>query len=202
MMSESPLSEAQTTTPDMPANEGQTPPESSRRGGLWMVIGIGVVGVLLLAVFYWGILNPPSVRYGEGKAIPIEFTTYDGEEIKLSDFEGMPVVVNFWASWCFPCRDEQAALEASWRKHKDDVMFLGVAHLDQVPNALAYLEEFDVTYPSGPDMGGRIYNAYHVGGVPETLFIDANGNVQGFHVGPISASELERRIQELIQLQQ
>jgi len=201
-MSESPLSKAQASTPDMPSGESQTPPESSRRGGVWMLVGIGIVGVLLLAVFYWGVLNPPSVRHGEGKALPIEFTTYDGQEIKLSDFEGMPVVVNFWASWCFPCRDEQAALEASWRKHKDDVMFLGIAHLDQVPNALAYLDEFDVTYPSGPDMGGRIYNAYHVGGVPETFFIDANGNVRGFHVGPISASELERRIQELKQIQE
>jgi len=201
-MSESELSEAQTSTPETPSNDAQAQPEPSRRGGLWMVIGIGIVGVLLLAVFYWGVLNPPSVRYGEGKALPIEFTTYDGQEIKLSDFEGTPVVVNFWASWCFPCRDEQAALEASWRKHKDDVMFLGIAHLDQVPNALAYLEEFDVTYPSGPDMGGRIYNAYHVGGVPETFFIDANGNVQGYHVGPISASELERRIQGLMQTQQ
>ncbi len=201
-MSESPLSEAQTPTPDMPSNESQAPPESSRRGGVWMLVGIGIVGVLLLAVFYWGVRHPSSVRHGEGKALPIDFTTYDGQEIKLSDFEGTPVVVNFWASWCFPCRDEQAALEASWRKHKDDVMFLGIAHLDQVPNALAYLDEFDVTYPSGPDMGGRIYNAYHVGGVPETFFIDANGNVQGFHVGPISASELERRIQELKQIQE
>ena len=201
-MSESQLSEAQPPTPPSPDLQPADSSEpSSRRGGLWIVGGIAVVGLLLLAVFYWGILNPPSVRHGEGEALPIEFTTYDGQEIKLSDYLGMPVVVNFWASWCYPCRDEQAALEAAWRKYQGEVMFLGVGHLDQEPNALAYLEEFDVTYPSGPDMGGRIYNAYRVGGVPETFFIDANGQVQGFHVGPISARELDRRIQELLQMQ-
>ncbi|RME80850.1 MAG: TlpA family protein disulfide reductase [Caldilineae bacterium] len=169
-----------------------------KRSGTTLLIGIvAVVGVLLLVVFYYGVLNPPSQRVGSGAAPPVVFTTYDGERIDIADYRGTPIVINFWASWCNPCRDEQPILEAAWRRHKGEVLFIGLSYLDQEKNARAYMEEFDVTYPNGPDMGSRIYTAYHVQGVPETFFIDANGNVQGFHVGPISAEELERRIQEL-----
>jgi len=175
--------------------------QKSRRGGTTILIIVAVVGVLLLAVFYYGILNPPSQRVSSGSAPAIVFTTYDGEDIDVAQFRGTPVVVNFWASWCFPCRDEQAELEAAWRQHQGEVQFLGLSYLDQEPNARAYLADFDVTYPTGPDKGSRIYTEYHVQGVPETFFIDAEGKVQGFHVGPISAAELERRIQSLLQTQ-
>ena len=177
-------------------------PKRGRPGGALLVGVIVVVGILILGVFYYGILNPPSRRVGSGSAPPIVFTTYDGEQIDLADYRGTPVVVNFWASWCNPCRIEQPILEAAWRKHQGDVVFLGLSYLDQEVNARAYMEEFDVTYPNGPDLGSRIYTAYHVQGVPETFFIDAQGNVQGFHVGPIDARTLEQRIQELKQIQE
>lgn len=174
-------------------------PEAPKRGGGLLMIGvIAVVGVMLLAVFYYGILNPASKRVGEGVAPDFQITTYSGETIRLSQYRGMPVVINFWASWCFPCRDEQPVLEAAWQRHKGEVMFLGLDYLDQEPNALEYLAEFNVTYPNGPDLGSRVYTTYHVQGVPETFFIDAEGNVQGFHVGPLTAQQLEQRIQTLL----
>ncbi len=190
-----------------------SPAPKPKRGGTTIIIIVAIVGVLLLAVFYYGILNPPSVRVASGSAPPIVFTTYDGNDISLADYQGKPVVVNFWASWCFPCREEQATLEAAWRKYSDQVQFLGLAYLDQEPNALAYIAEFDVTYPNGPDKGSRIYNTYHVQGVPETFFIDTEGKIatfkdaageeiKGYHIGPLSASLLENRIQQLLEMAQ
>ena len=79
-------------------------------------------------------------------------------------------------------------------------MFLGVDYLDQAPNARAYLDQFGVTYANGPDKGSRAYTAYRVQGVPETFFIDAKGVVQGFHVGPITAPQLEQRILDLMKV--
>ncbi len=197
-MSQSPLSSP--VSPDLKAKP------RSRTGSLLLVGAVAVVGLILLAVFYYGILNPPSERVGAGKAPEITFTNYefglsefDGQTMKLSDLRGKPVVVNFWASWCVPCRDEQAGLEQAWQKYRDQVWFIGLDYLDQEPNARSYLNEFAVSYPNGPDKGSRAYSTYHVQGVPETFFIDAEGNVKGFFVGPIPEPELERRIQELIE---
>ncbi|NUQ38018.1 MAG: redoxin domain-containing protein [Caldilineales bacterium] len=176
---------------------GDQPPRS-RRGGVILFGALALVGIGLLAVFYYGILNPPSRRASEGLAPDFQITTYDGEAMALSDFRGTPVVLNFWASWCVPCRDEQPLLQAYWQRYQGEVVFLGLNYLDQRPNALAYLAEFGVTYPNGPDMGSRIYSAYRVQGVPETFFIDAAGQVQGVHVGPMTARDLEQRISQLL----
>lgn len=193
--------------PHLPSSTPADPPANprSRIGGLLLIGGVAVVGLILLVVFYYGILHPPSVRVGSGKAPEFTFSNYnfglsefDGQTMRLSDLRGKPVVVNFWASWCVPCREEQAGLEQAWQKYRDQVWFVGLDYLDQEPNARAYLSEFAVSYPNGADKGGRAYSTYHVQGVPETFFIDAEGNIQGFFVGPIPQPELERRIEELL----
>ena len=125
---------------------------------------------------------------------------YDQVDITLSELKGTPVVINFWASWCTTCKDEQPLLESAWRHYKGKVMFLGLSHLDQDKNARAWLQCYDVTYPNALDRGGKVYNAYHVQGVPETFFIDANGNVQDYYVGAFpSAAVLDEYIQKLLQ---
>ncbi len=187
-------------------NDDVTPPTPSpaepagrqRRGSRLLLGFFALIGVALLAVFVIGLLNPPSVRVGAGQAPEVAFTTFDGERMRLSDFRGKPVVMNFWASWCVPCREEAATLEQAWKTHQDKVQFVGLAYLDQDKNALPYLKEFGITFPNGHDLGSKAYTAYHVQGVPETFFIDADGNIQGYFVGPIPPSELEQRIQALL----
>ncbi len=182
-----------------PTTPSEASPASGRRRGSWLLLGfIGLIGVALLAVFLLGLLNPPSVRVGAGQAPEVTFTTFDGQRMRLSDFRGKPVVMNFWASWCIPCREEAATLEQAWKTHQDKVQFVGLAYLDQDKYALPYLQEFGITYPNGHDLGSKAYTAYHVQGVPETFFIDASGNVQGYFIGPIPPSELEQRIQSLL----
>ncbi|MEZ4640203.1 MAG: TlpA disulfide reductase family protein [Caldilineaceae bacterium] len=95
---------------------------------------------------------------------------------------GQGVVINFWASWCDPCRDEADLLEQTWLREKDNgIVFLGLDYLDQEPAAKAYLAEFNVTYPNGPDLRSEIARRYGIKGVPETFFINPQGNCRYRH---------------------
>ncbi len=123
----------------------------------------------------------------EGLAPHLEFTTFDGETINLDDLRGKGVMVNFWASWCDPCREEAALLESTWRREKDNgIIFLGLDYLDQEPAAKAYLAEYDITYPNGPDLRSQVARRYGISGVPETFFIDPEGKIVDIVVGPIA----------------
>ncbi|MCK6585688.1 MAG: TlpA family protein disulfide reductase, partial [Anaerolineales bacterium] len=112
---------------------------------------------------------------------------------------GQVVIINFWASWCPPCREEAAYLEETWRKYQDKgVVFIGVDWVDTEKEALAYIEEFDITYLNGPDVATRISLAYNIQGVPETFFVAKNGELRGVHIGPLKSPQLDEKIEELL----
>ena len=179
------------TTPlDEPA-ASPAPPDSasSRRAvrawqGVFVLILIGFVGLLAARL----IQTNQTEQRAAGAAPPFSFTTFEGETISSADLLGKGVVLNFWASWCGPCRDEAALLEATWRREQNnDIVFLGLDYLDQEPAALAYLAEYDVTYPSGPDLQSAAARSYGIKGVPETFFIDPQGNIVDIVIGPIAS---------------
>ena len=153
----------------------------------------------LLGLLGWGLWQSNQGPLESGKAVDFTLTSFEGETIQLSSLEGQVVVVNFWASWCLPCREESPYLEATWRKYADQgVVFIGVGYVDTEPEALAYLEEFDITFFNGPDLGTRISRDYRIQGIPETFYIDKNGNVRGVKIGPLVTPELEQKIEELL----
>ncbi|UCC63391.1 MAG: TlpA family protein disulfide reductase [Anaerolineae bacterium] len=168
-----------------------------RRGyGRWLA---AVLLVALLALLAWGLRLRAASPVESGPAPGFTLTTFDGETIALSELRGQVVIVNFGASWCPPCRDEAPYLEATWRKYRDrGVVLIGVDYVDAEPNALAYLEEFDITYPNGPDVGQKISQAYHVKGVPETFYVDKQGQLRGLKIGPLSPPELDDVIETLL----
>jgi cytochrome c biogenesis protein CcmG/thiol:disulfide interchange protein DsbE len=156
------------------------------------VVG-GGTAALLLGSLGWGLLNasnklPPSLL---GRSAPdITVATLDGQQLALSAFRGTPVVVNFWASWCVPCRQEAPVLNAAAREYKDRVQFLGVDIQDTDSAARAYQAELMSPYPVGPAIKGS-YRAWGVTAPPETFFLDRQGVVVTKIVGPVDGNRLK-----------
>jgi|688.fasta_scaffold309802_2 cytochrome c biogenesis protein CcmG/thiol:disulfide interchange protein DsbE len=168
-----------------PTDVASAPP-SSRAVALWRLFFIAVPVVFLLFLGVRLYETNTSEHRAAGIAPPFVFTTFEGETISLEDLRGKGVVLNFWASWCDPCRAEAALLEATWRKEKENgIVFIGLDYLDQEPAAKAYLAEYDVTYPNGPDLQSQAARRYGIKGVPETFFIDPEGKIAHMVIGPI-----------------
>lgn len=155
-------------------------------------LGIGsivlLVGVVLVAlVFGFALARQNQTQPESGPAPDFTLTLLDGSSVRLADLRGKVVVINFWASWCGPCRDEAPVLENVWNAYKDkDVVFLGVAYTDTEQGARQFLAEYNSTFPNGLDIGTKISELYNIQGVPETFIINRNGEVTQFFMVPFS----------------
>ncbi len=153
----------------------------------------------LLSLLAWGLVQADQGPRDTGAAPDFSLTGFDGRTVTLSELRGQVVVVNFWASWCPPCREEAAYLERTWRAYQDrGVIFIGVDWVDTEKEALAYIDEFDISYLNGPDIGTRIAQAYNIQGVPETFFVDREGQLRGVHIGPLYPPDLDDQIEALL----
>lgn len=181
-----------------------------RRLAIW----IPVFGTLLalLALLGWGLLRQqegtPGVITNDGpSAVAVltrpasDFTLplyeeFDGQaEFRLADYRGKVVVVNFWASWCLPCREEAPALEQAWRAvGGQDVVFVGINTWDSERNALDYLQEFGITFPNAIDKRGKTAVEYGMMGIPETYFLTPDGMVSHKIIGAVNQSALMQGI--------
>jgi len=109
----------------------------------------------------------------------------------LSEFRGTPVVINFWASWCSPCREEAVSLQRAWQSYQGEgVLFVGINIQDSEDSANAHMNEFSITYPNGSDLDGTITVDYGVIGIPVTFFVNDEGIIKGRWVGALDESLL------------
>lgn len=150
----------------------------------------------------------PGARVGtDPGAIAPAFTAaaYQGAPVSLVRFRGHPIVLNFWASWCPPCRAEMPALEAAYRKYQSrGVVVIGIdGATDTWSASRMFLAARGVTYPVARDDSGRVAQSYHVAGLPTTFFIKADGRVAGVALtggftGPDGTQELTKQIEALL----
>ena len=130
-------------------------------------------------------------------AAPFTVQLFNGGKLTSHDLRDKAVFLNFWASWCVPCREEAPDLEAAWQKVKDrNMVFLGIALQDTDKNSLEFLKEFNITYPNGKDESGKIGIDYGTWGVPESFFIDPQGRITYKHVGGIRAALALAKLEE------
>lgn len=177
---------------------GPTEAPSPRRP-LWRLLKVlGLIAAASLALFFIQRNTGSEVR-SYSIAPEIEFTTYDGEMIRLSDLRGQGVVLNFWGSWCGPCRAEAPLLAEAWaREQGNGIAFIGLTYQDTEQGARRFMAEYGLTYPNGPDVGNKWSRRYSVQGIPATFFIDAEGMLVSQHRGMLfSAEDLAQRIDEI-----
>lgn len=115
--------------------------------------------------------------------------------VSLLELRGMPVVLNFWASWCVPCGREAPRLNASATAHRGEAVFLGIDVKDFSSDARKFLRKHNVNYVSVRDGGGKVYSDYGLTGLPETYFLDSEGRIVAHVLGEISRDQIESGVE-------
>ena len=166
----------------------------------WL-IPLAAVPVLILLAYGFR-TDPravPSPLVGR-PAAEFALTAFDGKPVSLASLRGQVVVLNFWASWCFPaCYEEAPVLEAGWRAYRErGVVVLGVDIQDTEEAARRFIERFGLTFPNAPDPGGKVSIDYGVYGVPETFVIDRSGRIRAKHVGAATERFFQEKVDPLL----
>lgn len=160
-----------------------------------------VITAALVAVLMSGLGRDPkhidSPLLGNAAPHFVLKSVGSGESVDIAKFRGKPVVLNFWATWCAPCWEEHPVLNETARAHPE-VQFLGVVFQDEEAKILDFLRRRGAAYPTVIDERGRTAIAYGVGGVPETLILDANGTIVVKHDGPVSQEQLQSYLAEVV----
>ena len=147
-----------------------------------------------------GSSTPKLLTFGGGPAptFALPDLTDPSATLSLAQLRGRPVLVNFWASWCVPCRKEMPVLEATYRRVGGRVAFLGVDTNDTRAAALSFLRQTGVTYPSAYDPHGTAATAYGLFGLPTTVFVSPEGRILERNVGALSSGSLAQGIALLL----
>lgn len=141
----------------------------------------------------------PTTTFAPVKAADFELKLFSGKTIRLTDLKDKtPVVINFWASWCGRCREEAPTLAKVSKTFSNRIKFLGIVINDSQANAEAFMKQFDITYDNGLDTS-KIGDAYGITGIPETFWIDKNGQVVDHWIGAIDEANLVQRTNNLVQ---
>jgi len=146
---------------------------------------------------------PPDMSiapYVDNTAPDFTLTQLNGEPLTLSNFRGKPTLVNFWASWCPPCRKELPALQNAYTTYSDKIGFIAVDVKEDVSTVTSFIESMKLDFPIVLDPNGEISNImYEVRGIPTTVFVDANGVVAARHVGPLDEAMIDEYLAPLLE---
>src|SRR5262245_2841026 len=196
------------TTTDEPPGDGLDHPRINPvplilAGAIALALAIGLLAFVLAdddessgEPIVFGDDAPPAAQVDEGDPAPdVAFTYFDGSDGSFDQFEGKPVVLNFFAKWCAPCVREMPALQQVYEEYGDRVSFLGMDTNDPREDGLAIIAETGVTYTTGRDPGGDVAVAFGVQNLPTTVFIDADGNVARVWIGEINGDEVRQIIE-------
>jgi cytochrome c biogenesis protein CcmG, thiol:disulfide interchange protein DsbE len=163
----------------------------------WLVIAAGLLfgigfGIIILI---WFPARTTSMQTPPGVGLAAENFTVDrlnGDAIKLEAYRGKPVVLNFWATWCPPCREEMPLFENFASRLVGEAVFIGMDTGEEDSIVQAFIEESGITIPIGMDRNGAIADLYYVNSFPVTFFIDPDGIVRAQHIGQLDEGTLKK----------
>ena len=175
-----------------------------------LLVGIAVVAILVVSLLLVGQLSGSDGVDGDSVAVgghplfgqpapEIELASLDGEPVTLSSLRGRPVLVNFWATWCGPCREEFPLMVDAYAEHADaGLEILGVLHKDAAEGASAFAADKGATWPLLSDPDDVAWNDYLGIGMPTSFFIDAEGIVRAFSLGGFTEDGLAAQLATIL----
>ena len=183
-------------------------PESvgKRRRKLLIFGGITLLNAGLLILLITQLLTPASQAHSDplvghpapAFALSRLASQNSSSTLSLADFRGKAIVLNFWASWCSPCKEEAPLLENAWRQmqaQKKNVVFLGIDFQEARGQALSFLQAYDITYPLVLDTSGAVSGKYYINSLPDTIFINSSGIVVSKVTQQITSELLTHNLQ-------
>jgi cytochrome c biogenesis protein CcmG, thiol:disulfide interchange protein DsbE len=175
-----------------------------RAKAILFLLGGLSIGVLMgILVFAGGpVLSDPNRPRSQppmvGSAAPdFAINSTSAEIIRLSDFKGRPVVINFWATWCTPCREEMPLFEKYAQKTEGRLVWLGVNEEEGIEIVTQFVQELELSFPILLDSDGRAAQSYYVRSFPATFFVDAEGMLRAQHLGQLSEGLLLRYLETI-----
>jgi cytochrome c biogenesis protein CcmG/thiol:disulfide interchange protein DsbE len=182
---------------------------NKRRRRMLFFCGVTLLNVGLLVLILTQLLTPASNSGSDplvGHPAPnfslaVLRSDTSKSVLSLSDFKGKPVVLNFWASWCDPCKQEAPLLESTWKQMQaqgKDVVFLGIDYQDSNTNGLSFLQSNNITYQTVVDADGSASTKYGLASLPDTIFINRNGTVMSKVALQLTAQALSKNLQLII----
>ena len=198
--------------PDNPGPSTSSGPTRRIGRRTLIIIGVGIPALAFLAVLAWASFSSDGAPDGiainesvaevrqETKTAPdFNLQLPDGSALGIEDLRGKVVMLDFWASWCQPCRDEAPALAQVYREYRElDVEFVGINLWDNPGDAELFLQQQGHEYPNGIDAEGKIAISYGVRGIPEKFFIGRDGAIARKFTGPMNPDLLRQILDDLL----
>jgi len=162
------------------------------------------LGSQLLSIAFATVLTAAGLASAQTLGSPApDFTlkTLAGDTVRLSDYRGRPVFLNFWASWCTPCRGEMPEIITAYNAHRDarlTVLAINLTDQERMKDVRKFTDEFQMPFPVLLDQKGKARKSYALRGVPTSVFIDAQGVVRFVNPGPIANETIQRGLAEIL----
>ena len=175
-----------------------------RKRTLYIVLITTAAAIGLLIIFGSekdSLLNRNGLSIGK-PASDFTLLTPDGVKVSLSQFRGRPVLINFWASWCIPCREEMPDLVRGYEDHKAEgftILGVNLTYSDTLLDALAFVKEFNMTFPVVLDNDGAVaQRLYQIPGIPTSVFVKRDGTIAWIQIGKMTGQQINQYIAKIL----